>query len=1499
MKGLNVRLLATLVGVGLVLAIVIGTLHHVQVRRHAKFYLEKAKKLNQSKDLKERAKAIEFYGRYLGLFPKQTEARAELGLLYADLAETQGEFFSKALAFLETVLREDSLRDDVRRRVVDLAVEAGRYNDAREHIEILQERLPKDSKLPELLARCQIAEKDYVGARKSYEKAISLAPDSLEAYVGLADLIQAHPEEVKTAPPVSTYDAVKKDAAPKDGEKEKAPEGGAAKEATAKSEAPKDSAVKTAAAKEEAAEEDNADYWINKMVERNPKTAKAYLLRAQYYRKTRRLDEARKDAEAALKLAPDDEDTLLTVVNLAQDESDFELARKHAQHAIELFPDSPRAYQALINLELRAGRPKQAREWIEKGLTATGEDPSLIWEKAVLLISEGDLEPVRPLIERLSNSMSMYRHPVLISFLEGRLAFAQKEWAKARTFFEQIRTEMERFSPSMARQANLNLAECYDKLNRRELALSVLRDLQEKARGGTVAGTDAWRQLASQGQFPQAIAKLRQLLKRPGASPELWVELAKLLVYYSERVPESNRDWTEAEDAVNKVAELLPDHAELHILQARILLGQQRAAEARELLEKAVKHTPTRWELWDPLVMLAQADKDYDRAAKLLDEAERHVVAKTSIYLARARLAVARDEEKASAELKQLGEKAEGMADSEKLFFWRMMAGFCLKAKDFELAKTFCKNAADKDPTDLRIRVLLFEVARQVQDLATMKQTVDEIDKIEQRGPLWHYYSAQWLVLSSEKEDKDKDKDKTRVYKQALGHLNQARLGRPEWADVPMLMAKIQQQMGDRQAAVESYLAAVELGSRDVLGISNAADLLLEEGRHEEANQMLRILEQLKAPLPTGALFRRGAQRLLDGDIEGGTADFKQVADDFRKRTENSKDYRPFQGLSRVLRTLAQIAKRQNRDAEANEHFDEAEKTLRQATQIAPENTELWIERVVLLSEAGRIREVSDVLNEAKKKLPPDEVAMTLGKCYQVLGRLTEAETEFEKAASQSKKNKELARLMARLLLQSDDKEKQKKGEVILREMIDGTRPCDEKEDIPWARRQLVVLLSQRGDYRSYQEATELVGANLEKDPESVLDKRLKARLLARRPSRTERKQAQAIFEELARLPKPSPDDCYELARLYFAEEQWNRASQQMQPLLASKNIRPEWLDFQIRAQIRAGEFAGIDAKIDRYATMVNNPFAIAVMRARVFAGRKQHDEAIRVLREYVDDTSSVLATRPTRARQVAQAFENLAKHVFGPGSDEAVEQYLKQAEVYLREFVQQDPASTMLLVSFLGRHGRREEALRIAEEAWKQDQPDAIAVSAVGLLVQGDPTPDEIQRVEKILSGAIEKRGEEIPLLLAMAELRSIEKRYEDTEKVYRDVLAKEPDNIIALNNLAVFLSLRGLKLDESMQLVNRAIELAGPVATLLDSRASVYLALGKWQQSLDDLSMALAEEPTGIRFFHQAQAYALGGKKKEALAAMKMADGYGLKVEHLQPLERAGYRQIKEDLK
>jgi len=113
-------------------------------------------------------------------------------------------------------------------------------------------------------------------------------------------------------------------------------------------------------------------------------------------------------------------------------------------------------------------------------------------------------------------------------------------------------------------------------------------------------------------------------------------------------------------------------------------------------------------------------------------------------------------------------------------------------------------------------------------------------------------------------------------------------------------------------------------------------------------------------------------------------------------------------------------------------------------------------------------------------------------------------------------------------------------------------------------------------------------------------------------------------------------------------------------------------------------------------------------------------------------------------------------------------------------------------------------------------------------------------------------------------------------------------------MNNLAVLQALQGVDLEESLKLVNRAIEIAGPIGPMLDSRATVHLAMRQPDKALEDLNTAIADKETPVRLFHRALAHEQGGHKATARADLEKALKAGLTKEMLQPLELPAFEKL-----
>jgi tetratricopeptide (TPR) repeat protein len=121
----------------------------------------------------------------------------------------------------------------------------------------------------------------------------------------------------------------------------------------------------------------------------------------------------------------------------------------------------------------------------------------------------------------------------------------------------------------------------------------------------------------------------------------------------------------------------------------------------------------------------------------------------------------------------------------------------------------------------------------------------------------------------------------------------------------------------------------------------------------------------------------------------------------------------------------------------------------------------------------------------------------------------------------------------------------------------------------------------------------------------------------------------------------------------------------------------------------------------------------------------------------------------------------------------------------------------------------------------------------------------------------------------------------------------------VVALNNLAFLLALRGSQGSEAIRYVSQAIEITGPTAELLDTRAMAHLSAGRTKEAIEDLETARAQKPqVAAIWYHLAQAYLEAKRPDDAKTAFEEAKKLRLSVPGLHPLEQERYPKVVQAL-
>jgi tetratricopeptide (TPR) repeat protein len=391
-------------------------------------------------------------------------------------------------------------------------------------------------------------------------------------------------------------------------------------------------------------------------------------------------------------------------------------------------------------------------------------------------------------------------------------------------------------------------------------------------------------------------------------------------------------------------------------------------------------------------------------------------------------------------------------------------------------------------------------------------------------------------------------------------------------------------------------------------------------------------------------------------------------------------------------------------------------------------------------------------------------------------------------------------------------------------------------------------------------------------------DLRTKAKILAAQPNRARRREAIAILEGLVGRKPVDPNDLYLLSALHESDGDWPKARERMEELLSLQGKSPAVLAYVIRALLRHNRTEEAAAYFARLESLAPAAPATIELKARILAARGKGQDAAELLTKFAEANEA-------RLEPVALLLENLGQ--FGA------------AESLYRRFVERSrarqPKSVLSLARFLGRRGRIDDALELAEGAWATCPPEAVANASVVILHSDKQPAERSERVARRLEAAILAHPDKLSLEFDLANLRTLQGRYSDAEAILRRVAERDKKLDAPLNNLAWLLAIKeGPDADQALALIDRAVALAGETPNLLDTRALARLAKGLPELAIRDLEDAIAAQPTAPAYFHLARAYEAAGRRAEAALAMQKAKDLGMTAGDLHPLERPSFEKM-----
>jgi len=410
-RTVNLRLLAVLAVVVIIILAGVYLLHAGQVSRQAGLLLQEADQAAAEKDL---PRSRDYLERYLRLKPTDGVVLRRYALLLDQTARGQSEKI-RAYLTLEDALRAAPGDAELTHRAAERALSLPRYREAKQHLQTLLITKPEDAELLELLARAEVGLGEMEAAQKDYQKVIAKAPSHVASYVALAAL---HVQNRRF---------------------------------------------------------DEADAVLRGMVEANPNSTEARLERCNYLRQRRQFAEAAKELEAARRFAQGDRasaDVLLASGELASSMGNQDEARLHYSRGVVQFPKDVRFFVAQAQLELSRGpkgRPA-AIDLLRRAVPLAADGMNEQWMIAKLFLDAGDKVRAEQLTAALREKLGPI--PVL-EYIRARLLCDEGKIGEGLTILERIRGELARV-PSLNVEVNLRMAVAYEMMGNQDGRLAAL-----------------------------------------------------------------------------------------------------------------------------------------------------------------------------------------------------------------------------------------------------------------------------------------------------------------------------------------------------------------------------------------------------------------------------------------------------------------------------------------------------------------------------------------------------------------------------------------------------------------------------------------------------------------------------------------------------------------------------------------------------------------------------------------------------------------------------------------------------------------------------------------------------------------------------------------------------------------------------------------------------------------------------------------------------------------
>jgi tetratricopeptide (TPR) repeat protein len=599
--------------------------------------------------------------------------------------------------------------------------------------------------------------------------------------------------------------------------------------------------------------------------------------------------------------------------------------------------------------------------------------------------------------------------------------------------------------------------------------------------------------------------------------------------------------------------------------------------------------------------------------------------------------------------------------------------------------------------------------------------------------------------------------------------------------------------------------------------------------------------------------------------------------------------------LARRYRELAGISNR-------NDYIDRAIAEYRKAMEADPDSLFLRVELAELFWRMGRIADaVRDA--EAVLKINPDQAdahRLLANIYWRNLGEsqpdkvakesLGKAIEHFEALGRLNPKDIENLLLLGRLYGLNNERDK---AEETFKTILNAD---------PDSKNALVSLAQLYFDHGEYDQAVDL----LKRIPEPELDARMMAMLAYAYAQARDYENAIAVYEKALTQSPDNQDVRRAYADALAGAGKYSAARAELQRVI---KLEPEdGLAYLRLGQLdrQEGKFDQARKELERAKTLMRDSLEVTYQQVLLESAVGNDDKAVQILEELVKQserangqyTAGEASNRAIFLERLGliqrtqekwnRAIETF-RQVMALGGDHASraealiieslrlsrqpQKAMAAADAAVRKYPHDRPL-TMLRATLLGEQGRADEAVQQLKSMLHNSSADReLYLTIAQVYSQAKRFSEAEENARKALELSAKPDEREYPHFV-LGSIYERQRKYDLAEEQFRKVLSVNPLNAAACNYLGYMLADRGVRLDESVQYIQKALELEPTNGAYLDSLGWAYYKMSRYdlaEPHLEKAARKITGDPTIQE--HLGHVYLQLGKKHAAQEAWERA--------------------------